>query len=68
MPPHFRFPAAMQKVWLPTPVRQAGTGRLNALALLRPGVSMETAQERIDTMPPCSIASVRSQAAGNSAS
>jgi predicted permease len=50
MPPHFRFPASHQVVWLPTPLRQAGNARLQAVALLQPALTQTAAQARLDTI------------------
>ena len=50
MPPHFRFPASHQLVWLPTATVQREGGRLQGLATLREGLTREVAQARLDTL------------------
>ena len=63
MPRHFRFPAAQQLVWLPTPPRQAGRARLDTIALLADGVTPDAAQARLDTIGEA-LAKERPRAAG----
>ena len=48
MPPHFRFPAAQQQVWLPMDPATANGPRAQTMALLKTGLTKELAQERID--------------------
>jgi len=49
MPRGFRFPAEPQKLWLPTPADGTGTlRRVEALAILKQGVTQALAQERLD--------------------
>ena len=63
MPPHFRFPAAHQSVWLPTPSRQPANGRLQGIAVLRSGLTTETAQERLKTIS-AALTTAQPRAAG----
>jgi putative ABC transport system permease protein len=63
MPPHFRFPSASQEVWLPTPPRQPGSGRLLATAILKPDLAKPTAQARLDTLA-AALATERPRKAG----
>jgi putative ABC transport system permease protein len=47
MPPHFRFPAAQQQVWLPMEPARANGPRSQTVALLKAGLTSELAQARI---------------------
>ena len=50
MPPHFRFPASQQQVWLPVAMRgAAGDRRLSAIGVLKAGLTKELAQTRIQS-------------------
>ena len=50
MPPHFRYPAGPQQIWLPTPLRQPQGARLDVVAILKAGLTREAAQSRAKTL------------------
>jgi len=50
MPPHFRFPASHQLLWLPAALEQPARGRLQGYGRLTRGLTREAAQTRLDTL------------------
>ena len=50
MPPHFRFPASQQLVWLPAAIDQPSGNRLQGYAKIRRGLTRSAAQARLDTL------------------
>jgi putative ABC transport system permease protein len=48
MPPHFRFPAGQQQVWIAQDARQMV--RPQGMVLLKPGLSQDVVQQRVNTI------------------